>query len=139
MNAWLYSVANNGNVRASWPIGETELQRFVLGEQTGTGQCEAELTELLAEIDQTVEPNATLLAKLYPLALAVAADSDAWQAVTAEYWQQGIQIILVDSLVPHGHRLFLTFTFPNEQPLVKQQLAILVERVLSGQDGCCAG
>ncbi len=137
MKAWLYSVGSSGKLRASWSITEADLKPYISREQSGSVQCEEELVELLAKIDEPEEPNATLLAELYPLALSLAASSDAWQAITSDYWQQGIQIILVDSPLPQGHKLFLTFTFPNEQPLSKEQLVILVERVLTGQGGCC--
>lgn len=139
MKAWLYSAASSGKVRANWSIREKDLSLFIRQGPVDTAQLEHELTELLEQIDHCNRPDTALLVKLYPLMLALAAESDAWQAVGSEDWQRGIQIVVVDSPLPKGHRAFLTFTFPCEEPLSSVQLATLVERVVSGSGGCCAG
>ena len=139
MKAWLYSVTNLGQLRGSWSVqqkdlsGESEIAEFA------TELLEDEAAAVLARIDKNSNLTSAALTELYPLVRGIASRSDAWRAITPEYWRDGIQIILVDSMLPLGHRSFLTFTFPYERQLSEDQLQSLVARVVAGQDGCFSG
>lgn len=127
MKAWLYSASSNGDLRAAWAIADNDVDTLSGNVEQPENLVEAAAVEALAKPG---EPD-------FPAILTLAARSDAWRAVTSEDWRQGIQVIVVDYQLPGGNCLLTTFTFPYDQQLSAAQVAQLVERVVSGQGGCC--
>ena len=137
MKAWLYSATSVGALRASWPLLDKDKEANECGVVEPLELAESAAKQALEHLDAKVD-EAKSLDELRASLLAIAACSDAWQAIQPTHWQEGIQIVVVDYLLPDGSPMFIPFTFPYHQILDDSQLSQLVERVVDGQGGCCS-
>lgn len=137
MKAWLYSANSAGVLRASWAMDIEDVEALEEGAAAGAVEAaQAEAGQALVSLEADKD-EARALGILRRSLLSIAAHSDAWRAIQPHHWQEGIQVIVVDYLLPDNSAMFLTFTFPYHLSLDADQLAQLVGRVVSGQGGCC--
>jgi len=137
MKAWLYSATSVGVLRASWPLVDKDKETNECAVVEPLELAEYAAKQAIKHLDAKGD-EARSLDELRASLLAIAACSDAWQAIQPNHWQEGIQIVVVDYLLPDGSLMFIPFSFPYHQILDDNQLAQLVERVVSGQGGCCS-
>ena len=130
MGTYLYSATSSGGLRSCWPIGIDDYAG-IDADQSMAEQLEQAATSAITDFD--VNGND----QIYSPLRALAASSDAWRAVSPEDWSTGIQVVLVDYVLPGGSLMFTTFTVPHDRKLDAAQVAQLVGRVLSGQGSCC--
>ncbi len=133
MKAWLYSATSGGNLRACWTLSDDDKK---VDEKAAPDLVEKHAREALVDFEEKQE-DVKAKEQLRRTFLALASQSDAWKAVLPNDWETGIQLIVVDYLLPDGNAMFVTFSFPYQQVLDANQLEQLVDRVVSGAGGCC--
>lgn len=134
-NVWIYSATSSGELRTQWQLSEDEFKTPGTEEIKSAQSIEDRAQTAIQELSGQVNEQQAAQARQNLVDYVI--QSDSWRAATAKDWEIGMHFIVVDHCLPGGHVLLSTFSIPSSELLSSDQVAQLVNTLISGGGRCC--